>query len=165
MRTANVMGYGEVEILSRKSGWVTFKDKEGVTRKARSSKILGPERAEGNDTGRKGAKKRRKTVVDLTGSKPSGRRIGSNPIVHFDRYQSHKTAGGNISYDCGDPIAVKLRDMSLDEVYRECARVLKNSGREKGTIGEIEKGLRERYGHLNAGMQRMNLGNKIRATH
>lgn len=64
-----------------------------------------------------------------------------------------KTAGGNASVDCGDATAARLRGMSLDAVYKEAATVLK----------EAEKDLRARYAHLNPGMIRMNLGNRVRA--
>ena len=42
---------------------------------------------------------------------------------------------------------------SVEEVYKLAAKKL----------GEDEHGLRERYKNLNLGMQRMNLGNRIRA--
>lgn len=70
---------------------------------------------------------------------------------HFDKEK--KTAGGNISVDCGDKLAVKLRGMSLEQVFAEAAMVL----------GEKESDLRTKYAHLNPGMQRMNLGNRMRA--
>ena len=47
--------------------------------------------------------------------------------------------------DCGG--------FTLDEVYKLAAKELKES----------EKDLRARYRHLNPGMQRMNLGNRMRA--
>lgn len=54
--------------------------------------------------------------------------------------------------DNGDPIATKLRGLDLDAVYALCAKETETP----------EKELRERYQHLNVGMQRMNLGNKLR---
>lgn len=63
-----------------------------------------------------------------------------------------KTASGNKTHDSNDDIAQRLRGMAIDSVYREAASVLK--------VPEGE--LREKYGHLNVGMQRMNLGNRIR---
>lgn len=64
-----------------------------------------------------------------------------------------KTAGGNTSIDCGDDLAKKLRGKSLDEVFAFAAK----------TLDEAEKDLRKKYAHLNVGMQRMNLGNRVRA--
>ena len=55
--------------------------------------------------------------------------------------------------DIGDATAKRLRGFTLDEVYKLAAKELKES----------EKDLRARYRHLNPGMQRMNLGNRMRA--
>jgi len=64
----------------------------------------------------------------------------------------HKTQSGNASVHCGDATAQKLLGKTLDEVYAIAAKITE----------EEESALREKYGHLNTGMQRMNLGNKIR---
>lgn len=64
-----------------------------------------------------------------------------------------KTAGGNQAIDNGDKVAKQLRGKSLDEVYKAAAAALK----------EPESALRAKYKHLNEGMQRMNLGNRMRA--
>ncbi|OPZ77052.1 MAG: hypothetical protein BWY79_01332 [Actinobacteria bacterium ADurb.Bin444] len=67
--------------------------------------------------------------------------------------KERKTAGGHVSVDNGDALAQRLRGAALDAVYAEAAKVLETP----------EKELRAKYAHLNAGMQRMNLGNRIRA--
>ncbi|WP_373081969.1 hypothetical protein [Zhongshania sp.] len=54
--------------------------------------------------------------------------------------------------DNGDNVAETLREMHLEEVYSHVAK----------TLGVTAKSLKERYGHLNAGQQRMNLGNRLR---
>lgn len=55
--------------------------------------------------------------------------------------------------DVGDPVAVMLRDcQSLDDVFAKASEYL--------AVPEPE--LRAKYGHLNPGQQRMNLGNKMR---
>jgi hypothetical protein len=54
--------------------------------------------------------------------------------------------------DNNDEVATKLRGLDLDSVYAACAK----------ETGTPEKELRERYQHLNVGMQRMNLGNRMR---
>lgn len=63
-----------------------------------------------------------------------------------------KTVGGRRTLDCADEIAARLRGKSIEEVYAWAAEVLECS----------EDALRKQYGHLNLGMQRMNLGNRIR---
>ena len=70
---------------------------------------------------------------------------------HVDKEK--KTAGGHASVDTNDELAQKLRGKTLDEVYAQAAKVL----------NEPEKDLRAKYTHLNVGMQRMNLGNRMRA--
>lgn len=57
--------------------------------------------------------------------------------------------------DIGDEVAVMLRECeTLDQVY-ECASLY---------VGLSVQHLKSRYGHLNPGQQRMNLGNKMRHT-
>lgn len=67
-------------------------------------------------------------------------------------YEKVKNASGHTSYDNGDDVATKLRGKTLDEVYAHAAKTLK----------EPEKDLRAKYKHLNPGMQRMSLGNRLR---
>jgi hypothetical protein len=52
-----------------------------------------------------------------------------------------------------DALATRLSGLTLDAIYTEAAIVL----------GTPEADLRAKYGHLNPGMQRMNLGNRMRA--
>lgn len=67
-------------------------------------------------------------------------------------YEKVKNASGHTSYDNGDDTATALRGKTLEEVYTFAAKKLK----------EDEKALRAKYKHLNAGMQRMSLGNRLR---
>ncbi len=67
-------------------------------------------------------------------------------------YEKVKNASGHTSYDNGDDVATKLRGKTLDDVYAYAAKQLK----------EPEKDLRTKYKHLNPGMQRMSLGNRLR---
>ena len=56
-------------------------------------------------------------------------------------------------HDIGDPIAVKLRSCkTLEDVYKVAAKML----------GCPPAELKDRYGRLNPGQQRMNLGNRMR---
>jgi len=72
-----------------------------------------------------------------------------------------KTAGGNTTIDNGDKLAAKLRGMDIDAVYKEAATVL-NAALEEGEKKTSVADLKARYGKLNVGMQRMNLGNRMR---
>lgn len=64
-----------------------------------------------------------------------------------------KTKKAKAVVDNGDSIAELLRGKALDAVYQLVAK----------RSGVAESDLRSRYSHLNVGMQRMNLGNKLRA--
>jgi hypothetical protein len=63
-----------------------------------------------------------------------------------------KTPSGRKAIDRGDEVATELRGLDLVETYKLAS----------GVTGQTQKALRERYEHLNPGMQRMNLGNLIR---
>ena len=56
------------------------------------------------------------------------------------------------SIDKGDGVALALRQLTLDGVYAKAS----------SATGISQVGLRDRFAHLNPGMQRMNLGNMIR---
>ena len=74
-------------------------------------------------------------------------------LYHVDK--ENKTAGGHASVDSNDKLAASLRGKDISAVYKEAAKVLK----------EPEAALIAKYKHLNLGMQRMNLGNRMRAAH
>lgn len=81
----------------------------------------------------------------------SVRTIGGKP-VDISRYEKSKAPGGGTSYHNGDAVAEKLQGKSLDAVYDIVARALKVEVKE----------LKAKYKDLNVGMQRMNLGNRLR---
>lgn len=68
-------------------------------------------------------------------------------------YKKTLTANGNTSLDSGDELAKDLRGLELAEVYTRASKAL------KVPVAE----LKAKYATLNAGMQRMNLGNRMRA--
>jgi hypothetical protein len=72
---------------------------------------------------------------------------------HYDAYVKGTTPAGNSTADNGDAVAAKLRGMELDALYAFAAK----------TLDETQTGLKARYAKLNPGMQRMNLGNRLRA--
>lgn len=107
-----------------------------VIKKAKAPKATKPKKAKATKI-KKGADQRL-VPADLT-------------KYHVDK--AKKTAGGHQSVDCNDKLASKLRGLSLDEVYAEASKML----------NEPVKALKAKYEHLNVGMQRMNLGNRMRA--
>ena len=71
--------------------------------------------------------------------------------VNADRtkYQASRSAAGKKSLNNGDPVAEVLDGLSLDAVHALGKKLLKEDTAEK-------------YQHLNDGMQRMNVGNRLR---
>lgn len=89
------------------------------------------------------------------------------------------TANGNDTLDIGDETADLLRGINIDEAYEVVADRLEQYGRECASTGFIKKFgkdtpwesynihafLHNKYWDKNVGMQRMNLGNILRAAH
>lgn len=98
----------------------------------------------------KAPRARKAAVVESTGKSTDALRLKAPEYVHD---KEKRTAGGHVSVHNGDEIANKLIGKDLDQVYTIAARTLK----------EDEAELRKKYKHLNIGMQRMNLGNRMRA--
>lgn len=87
--------------------------------------------------------------------KPGGvdnRMVPAN-LEHYVK-SDKKTPAGNPSIHCGDDLATKLAGKSLDEVYELAAK----------KTGDSIKELKAKYGHLNVGLQRMSIGNRIRGS-
>lgn len=71
----------------------------------------------------------------------------------YEHDKTNKTSGGHVSVNNGDKVAKMLLGKDLESVYKLAAE----------TLGEPMKDLKTKYGHLNTGMARMCLGNKMRA--
>lgn len=71
---------------------------------------------------------------------------------NVESYVRGRAASGSRTLHNGDPVARALEGATLDEVYELAALV----------TDQPEADLREKYGHLNVGQQRMNAGNRIR---
>jgi len=69
--------------------------------------------------------------------------------VDKDKYVTTKTSKGTKSLSNGDDVALALEGLTIEQVHTVAQRLLKMDTAEK-------------YGHLNEGMQRMNVGNRIR---
>lgn len=87
-----------------------------------------------------------------------GEAVTSGALTYVpDRYTKHdtKTASGGKVRDVADQAAEELRELSLDKAYIHVAKA----------CGVKTAELKEKYEHLNAGMQRMNLGNRLRGAY
>lgn len=70
-----------------------------------------------------------------------------------DHYIKAKSLNGSYTLHNGDSVALKLAEKTLDEIYSHAAIMLNLPKQE----------LIDKYAHLNPGMARMNLGNRLRA--
>lgn len=102
----------------------------------------------------------KKAKMPKTSKKPGKAKVKAitgNRLVPADLTKYHvdkekKTANGNPSVDSNDKVAVMLRGKDLESVYQVVAKQTE----------ETVPALKAKYKHLNVGMQRMNLGNKLR---
>lgn len=74
------------------------------------------------------------------------------PLVNInrDRYVTTRTASGGKSLSNGDEIANALQGIAVDDLYVICDKLVPENDYQK------------KYSKLNVGMQRMNLGNRLR---
>ena len=70
--------------------------------------------------------------------------------INRDRYTATKTASGQKSLNNGDEVAATLDGLNIDELF-------------KIGVTMLEEDFTEKYSKLNVGMQRMNMGNRLRA--
>lgn len=96
------------------------------------------------------SKKDKAPTKKSTAKSESTAESGVSIRVEKDKYNPARTASGTKSLNNGDPVAVALEGLTLAEVQS-----LANS-----FIGENDFGTR--YAKLNPGMQRMNIGNRMR---
>lgn len=106
---------------------------------------------------KKSAKAKKSASMPYTGGGPAA--VLSEYAKTYTRHADKKTAGGNVSVDNNDALATKLRGKSLADVYEAAAKVV--TDKDGGSLS-VNK-LKSLYGHLNPGMQRMVLGNRMRA--
>lgn len=124
------------QILSTSKGWLTVQLSDGSTVKARAKHVRIQDEAGG-----------------LSNRRIGNRRYDCSQYVRRIGKQLNVSAAGNATMDNGDALAKQLRGAELDEVYRQASAIL----------GVPQTELRAKYKHLNVGMQRMNLGNRMRA--
>lgn len=122
------------QVLANVKGWLTIKLSDGTEVKAR---------------------KRDVKVIEggISNRRIGDRRHDCSGYVRRVQGKLLKSAAGHSTMDNGDEVAKQLRGADLEAVYKQAAKLL----------GEPIKDLQAKYGHLNVGMQRMNLGNRMRA--
>ena len=147
----------QVEIVAVNGGWTTIRAiGQTATLKVRNGELTGhteitkatPVTAE---LVIEKAKASARVKMDI-----NERKNGKVDPLYLPQYTAYTTelADGTKkrSIDKGDAVAVGLRKLTLDAVYATAS----------SATGISQAGLRDRFAHLNPGMQRMNLGNMIR---
>jgi len=129
------------EFVSKNGGWVTIIDHAGTTRKVRSSKVS-PVTTK---------------VVKVESNEDEDDRVRLYPKMENYVKGLGSTPSGRSTIDIDDDVAEQLRGMNFETAAKAVAKEMVALG-EKTTAGE----LMAKYEHLNPGMQRMNLGNKLR---
>ena len=167
MRIAIIKAANEqVEILSVSGGWTTVRDQAGAEKKVRNSALTEPVEITAPTTTKLAkakaekapkAPKAPKEPKAPRAKKPLTERLnGVVESLYLQFYQGYTTTrkdGTKVrSMDKGDSVAQSLRGLSIEDVYKQAAKITH--------IGVAD--LTSRFGHLNPGMQRMNLGNMIR---
>lgn len=182
--TAIVTATGErVEIVAVNGGWTTVQTMDAATRefKVRNGALSGHAALSGitaelamqkaetvrtynaDGTGPVAKIKAAKVAKEPAAPKaprakmdPSERKNGAVDPLYLPQYVTYSTVrkdGTKIrSIDKGDALAIQLRGMDLNGVYKFAAHALSLSAAD----------LISRFGHLNAGMQRMSVGNMVR---
>ena len=147
----------QVEIIAKNGGWTTARV-IGNTKhiKLRNGELSGHTVVDAPITRAYIAKADQSDKAPRSKLPIEERKNGVVYSGYLPQYVAYSTVtkSGDVkrSIDKGDAVALALRPMTLEQVV---AHVSKATG-----ISQV--GLRERFGHLNVGMQRMNLGNMLR---
>lgn len=151
----------QVTILSVNGGWTTVRDQAGVEKKVRNGALTEAVEITAPTTAKLIKAKATADIIAAPkaprAKKPLTERLnGVVESLYLQFYQGYTTTrkdGTKVrSMDKGDSVAQSLRGLSMDEVYKQAAKITH--------IGVAD--LTSRFAHLNPGMQRMALGNMIR---
>jgi hypothetical protein len=153
-----------VSIVEVKGGWTTILD--GM----KQTKVRNSELGAVKEATKVPGKISKQAIATVTGQKPPkapkeakapkaprtqselDARLIKADLTRYTVSDDVKTASGRKAIDNDDDFARELRGEDLASVYRIASQA----------TGQTQKGLHEKYDHLNPGMQRMNLGNLIR---
>jgi len=159
MQVAIITKTGEqVEIVAVNGGWTTVHTLGADTRemKVRNGALSGHTTLSDQTAElaiARAAKAPRSVRPTLSIEERKNGVVYAGYLPHYEAYKTVTRAGlTKRSIDKGDDVALALRPLELDQVVAHVAKAL----------GVSQASLRERFGHLNVGMQRMNLGNMLR---
>ena len=155
----------QVEIIEIKHGWTTVRDiGSNKEYKVRNSQLISRTTVEpkivreynaktGPVTEMKAAKVAKEPREKMDINERKNGKVDPLYLPQYEAYSAVRQDGTKIrSIDKGDAIAVMLRGQPLETTYKDVA----------AATGQSIADLRDRFCHLNPGMQRMNLGNMLR---
>lgn len=147
----------QVEIIAVNGGWTTIHTLGAATqeRKVRNGALSGHTTLSDTVAEMAMAKAAAKPAVTVEAVQ-EGRKNGvvfAGYLPQYEAYKALTTEGATKrSIDKGDAVALRLRPLTLGDVYDTVS----------SATGTSVADLFHRFGHLNPGMQRMNLGNMFR---
>jgi hypothetical protein len=140
--TTKLFNNQPVEVLRVRGAWTNVRPRSGDEKSVRNGQLSDPPKPESKPEPQRKSKP----------SNESNGKVALRPDRSRYTVGAAETATGRKTIDIGDATAELLRGKALYEIYRLAA----------AKLDEGEDGLRARYQHLNLGMQRMNLGNRLR---
>lgn len=147
----------QVEIIAKNGGWTTARVIGNTKQiKLRNGELSGHTVVDAPITRAYIAKADQSDKAPRSKLPIEERKNGVVYSGYLPQYVAYSTVtkSGDVkrSIDKGDAVALALRPMTLDQVIAHVAKAC--------DVSQVS--LRERFGHLNVGMQRMNLGNMLR---
>lgn len=147
MSNATVMYNGvECPVISKSGAWTTI----SIDGKEKKVRVPTTKARSAGKTPTKNARKAPAKRAATRKPKDSDKLIDADLSKYV--VSDIKTPSGRKAIDTGDDVAKKLRGRPLDEVYKLVSE----------KTGITQKDLHAKYDKLNPGMQRMNLGNRLR---
>lgn len=145
-----------VTLVSVSGGWTTIKYPDGIEKKLRNSCI---QELPHNPLNKPEIPTIDDGIPTIDNETSKSIKMVNPDLSHYVKHEI-KTASGRASFDIDDEAASILRGEDVSDCYFVVAKHI--AKQESRDVDRVEAELKNKYGHLNVGMQRMNLGNRLR---